>query len=45
VGDRRSNIKERLRALLSDTGSPPLHFSDHQIGRGQTFTTVPARSK
>ena len=28
--------KERLRDLLSGTGSP-LHFSDHQIGRGQTF--------
>jgi bifunctional non-homologous end joining protein LigD len=28
--------KERLRGLLSDAGSP-LHFSDHQIGRGQAF--------
>jgi len=28
--------KERLRALLSDAGSP-LHFSDHQIGRGLAF--------
>jgi bifunctional non-homologous end joining protein LigD len=28
--------KERLRALLSDAGSP-LHFSDHQIGRGRAF--------
>src|SRR5262249_49624193 len=28
--------KERLRVLLSDGGSP-LHFSDHQIGRGQAF--------
>ena len=28
--------KERLRALLSGAGSP-LHFSDHQIGRGRTF--------
>src|SRR6185312_10324158 len=28
--------KERLRALLSGSGSP-LHFSDHQIGRGQAF--------
>jgi ATP-dependent DNA ligase len=28
--------KERLRQLLSDTG-PPLHFSDHQIGRGPEF--------
>ena len=28
--------KERLRALLSGAGSP-LHFSDHQIGRGQAF--------
>ena len=28
--------KERLRALLSGSGSP-LHFSDHQIGRGQNF--------
>ena len=28
--------KERLRALLSDAGSP-LHFSDHQIGRGRPF--------
>jgi bifunctional non-homologous end joining protein LigD len=28
--------KERLRLLLSDVGSP-LHFSDHQIGRGQAF--------
>ena len=30
--------KERLRVLLSDAGSPlPLHFSDHQIGRGRAF--------
>jgi DNA ligase D-like protein (predicted ligase) len=28
--------KERLRALLSGTGSP-LHFSDHEIGRGRAF--------
>jgi bifunctional non-homologous end joining protein LigD len=28
--------KERLRELLSDAGSP-LHFSDHQIGRGRAF--------
>jgi ATP-dependent DNA ligase len=28
--------KERLRVLLSDAGSP-LHFSDHQIGRGRAF--------
>jgi bifunctional non-homologous end joining protein LigD len=28
--------KERLQALLSGTGSP-LQYSDHQIGRGQTF--------
>jgi bifunctional non-homologous end joining protein LigD len=28
--------KERLQALLSGTGSP-LHYSDHQIGRGQAF--------
>src|SRR5256885_266579 len=28
--------KERLRALLSDARSP-LHFSDHQIGRGRDF--------
>ena len=28
--------KERLRVLLSGKGSP-LHFSDHQIGRGQAF--------
>ena len=28
--------KERLRALLSNAGSP-LHFSDHQIGRGRAF--------
>ena len=28
--------KERLRALLSGSGSP-LHFSDHQIGRGSAF--------
>src|SRR5215468_3804558 len=28
--------KERLRALLPDAGSP-LHFSDHQIGRGRAF--------
>src|SRR6516165_3244635 len=28
--------KERLRALLSGSGSP-LHFSDHQIGRGPAF--------
>jgi ATP-dependent DNA ligase len=28
--------KEGLRLLLSDAGSP-LHFSDHQIGRGQAF--------
>src|SRR5215472_11678610 len=28
--------KERLRALLSDGGSP-LHFSDHHIGRGRAF--------
>jgi DNA ligase D-like protein (predicted ligase) len=28
--------KERLRALLSGQGSP-LHFSDHQIGRGRAF--------
>jgi bifunctional non-homologous end joining protein LigD len=28
--------KERLRALLSGGGSP-LHFSDHQIGRGRPF--------
>jgi DNA ligase D-like protein (predicted ligase) len=28
--------KERLRRLLSDAGSP-LHFSDHQIGRGRAF--------
>ena len=28
--------KERLRGLLSDAGSP-LHFSDHQIGRGRAF--------
>jgi bifunctional non-homologous end joining protein LigD len=28
--------KERLRALLSGRGSP-LHFSDHQIGRGRPF--------
>jgi DNA ligase D-like protein (predicted ligase) len=28
--------KERLRALLSGSGSP-LHFSDHQIGRGRAF--------
>jgi bifunctional non-homologous end joining protein LigD len=28
--------KERLRALLSGSGSP-LHFSDHQIGHGRDF--------
>jgi bifunctional non-homologous end joining protein LigD len=28
--------KERLRQLLSGAGSP-LHFSDHQVGRGQSF--------
>src|SRR5438552_6134648 len=28
--------KEGLRALLSGAGSP-LHFSDHQIGRGRAF--------
>jgi bifunctional non-homologous end joining protein LigD len=28
--------KERLRALLSLAGSP-LHYSDHQIGRGRAF--------
>jgi bifunctional non-homologous end joining protein LigD len=28
--------KERLRALLSGSGSP-LHFSDHQIGHGRAF--------
>src|SRR5215472_6839087 len=28
--------KDRLRALLSGEGSP-LHYSDHQIGRGQAF--------
>ena len=28
--------KEHLRALLSGGGSP-LHFSDHQIGRGPAF--------
>ena len=28
--------KERLRTLLSGTGSP-LQFSDHQIGRGRAF--------
>jgi bifunctional non-homologous end joining protein LigD len=28
--------KERLRALLSG-GDSPLHFSDHQIGRGRAF--------
>ncbi len=28
--------KERLRTLLSDARSP-LHFSDHQIGRGRNF--------
>ena len=28
--------KERLRALMSGAGSP-LHFSDHEIGRGQAF--------
>jgi bifunctional non-homologous end joining protein LigD len=28
--------KERLRALISSAGSP-LHFSDHQIGRGRAF--------
>jgi bifunctional non-homologous end joining protein LigD len=28
--------KERLRALLSGTGSP-LQFSDHEIGRGRAF--------
>jgi bifunctional non-homologous end joining protein LigD len=28
--------KERLRALLSGSDSP-LHFSDHQIGRGRAF--------
>src|SRR6516225_5143889 len=28
--------KERLCALLSGSGSP-LHFSDHQIGRGRAF--------
>jgi bifunctional non-homologous end joining protein LigD len=28
--------KERLRALLSNAGSP-LHFSNHQIGRGRAF--------
>jgi hypothetical protein len=28
--------KERLRELLSSAGSP-LHFSDHQIGRGRAF--------
>jgi DNA ligase D-like protein (predicted ligase) len=28
--------KERLRALLSGGGSP-LHFSDHQMGRGRAF--------
>ena len=28
--------KERLRTLLSDARSP-LHFSDHQIGRGRAF--------
>jgi bifunctional non-homologous end joining protein LigD len=28
--------KERLRGLLSGAGSP-LHFSDHQIGRGRAF--------
>jgi ATP-dependent DNA ligase len=31
-----SERKERLRALLSGTGSP-LHYSDHQIGSGQAF--------
>ena len=33
--------KESLRALLSGGGSP-LHFSDHQIGRGRASTIVPA---
>ena len=28
--------KERLRALLSDA-RPPLHYSDHEIGRGAAF--------
>src|SRR5207302_1652001 len=28
--------KERLRALLFGQGSP-VHFSDHQIGRGRAF--------
>ena len=28
--------KEHLRALLSGAGAP-LHFSDHQIGRGRVF--------
>jgi DNA ligase D-like protein (predicted ligase) len=28
--------KERLQALLSTAGAP-LHYSDHQIGRGQAF--------
>ena len=28
--------KERLRAVLQDAGSP-LHFNDHQIGRGRAF--------
>jgi DNA ligase D-like protein (predicted ligase) len=28
--------KERLRRLMSDAG-PPLHFCDHQIGRGPEF--------
>src|ERR1700747_282568 len=32
---------ERLRALLSGSGSP-LHFSDHQIGRGGLSTIMPA---
>src|ERR1700730_11643667 len=33
---RRSRRKERLRGLLSNTGSP-LQYSDHQIGRGREF--------
>jgi bifunctional non-homologous end joining protein LigD len=31
-----SERKERLRTLLSET-TPPLQFSDHQIGRGRAF--------
>ena len=37
IGPRQlSERKERLRELLSHA-SAPLQFSDHQIGRGQSF--------